>query len=91
MKPEATERLTWEEICERYPNEWLTLAEVERTPEQEEVDDDGFLTAVVRCHAPTRKEMFRQLKELDLEGDLGEEHYTGEIKLPTSITLALWR
>lgn len=44
-REEATERLTWEEIRERYPDQWVALSEVEY------VDDDGcnVESAVVIC------------------------------------------
>jgi hypothetical protein len=34
--PDASERLTWVEICVRYPDEWVLLAEIEEEIELSE-------------------------------------------------------
>lgn len=41
------ERLTWVEICARYPNEWVTMVEAEWVDE----DFTDFRTAVVVVHS----------------------------------------
>lgn len=43
-REEAAERLTWEEIRERYPDQWVALSEVEY------VDDDGCNVEIGRAH-----------------------------------------
>ncbi|HEX2688336.1 MAG TPA: hypothetical protein VHN14_17015 [Kofleriaceae bacterium] len=35
----AHERLTWNEICQRYPEEWVVLVAIERADEADEADD----------------------------------------------------
>jgi len=59
----AHERLTWDKICRRYPDEWVVLAEIERA---DETDADEvtieFCTAVVIAHHKTRKEASPSVK-----------------------------
>jgi len=59
------ERLTWKEICQRYPDEWVVIAEMDWV-------EDGcfeFNTAFVLAHHKTRKEASPSIKEAD-------EHYS---------------
>jgi len=33
------ERLTWDEICQRYPDEWVVVAEIQPVDETDETDE----------------------------------------------------
>jgi hypothetical protein len=61
----AHERLTWEEICRRYPDEWVVMAEIEWVNDT----DFEFRTALVLAHHKTRKEASPSVKA-------GFQHYT---------------
>ena len=59
------ERLTWEEIVTRYPNEWVAL---------EDIEDDEFinvLSAVVVAHGRDHDEVWSALKR-------SKSHYAGD-------------
>ncbi|HEY7957566.1 MAG: hypothetical protein ACHQ17_02060 [Polyangia bacterium] len=45
------ERLTWDDICRRYVNEWVVLVDIEWGAD----DSIEFGLATVIGHAPTRK------------------------------------
>ena len=55
---QRTERLTWDEICRRYPDEWVVMAEIEWLNET----DFEFETALVLAHHKTRKEVSPSVK-----------------------------
>ena len=56
--PTISEPLTWAQICERYPDEWVCLVEIERLrPRQFE-----FRTARVVGHGKTRRAPFEQAR-----------------------------
>lgn len=50
--PFISELLTWEQICERYPNEWVCLVEIDEINDT----DFDFRTARVVGHGRTRRE-----------------------------------
>lgn len=57
----TSERLTWHQICRRYPDEWVVIAEMDWV-------EDGcfeFGTALVLAHRKTRKEVSPDVKEAD--------------------------
>jgi hypothetical protein len=60
----ANERLTWPEICRRYPDEWVVVVERERLDETDEADEVTieFCTAVIVAHHKTRKEASSAVK-----------------------------
>ena len=49
-EPFISEPLTWEQICDRYPNEWVCLVEVDKISNR----DFNFRTARVVGHGKTR-------------------------------------
>jgi hypothetical protein len=57
MKP--IERLTWDEIRQRYPDEWIVMAEVDWVNDT----DFEFGTAIVLGHHKTRKDVSPSVKE----------------------------
>jgi hypothetical protein len=62
----AFERLTWKEICARFPDEWVMLADVEWFDE----DHLAFDTALVIGHGRARREAFQSTDHL-------KERFTG--------------
>jgi len=57
------ERLTWDEIVEKYPDRWVGLTDVER----ETPDDPNVISAVVKYTDKNMNELLRlQLKDRNL-------------------------
>ena len=54
--PAISEPLTWEQICERYPDEWVCLVEIDKINDT----DFEFRRARVIGHGKTRKEPLDQ-------------------------------
>ena len=73
--PSISEPLTWEQICQRYPDEWVCVVEIDHIhPRGEE-----FRTARVIGHGKTRREPFEQA---DAFGDTYKvigHYFTGQI------------
>jgi hypothetical protein len=60
IEPALSEPLTWQEICARYPNEWVVLVEVDWIDE----DDKDFRSARVAGHGKTRREPLVQARSM---------------------------
>jgi hypothetical protein len=75
LAPTITEPLTWAEICERYPDEWVCLVEMDR------VHPNGFefRTARVVGHGKTRREPLVQALSWDEHHDVIGHYFTGHI------------
>lgn len=74
----APERLTWDQICRRYPDEWVVIAEMDWV-------EDGcfeFGTALVLAHHKTRKETSPSVKEADQHYDEVGAFFTGRLIPP---------
>ena len=56
--PFISEPLTWEQICDRYPNEWVCLVEIDEINDT----DFDFRTARVVGHGKTRKAPYDQAR-----------------------------
>ena len=54
----AAERLTWDEICKRFPDEWVVLADADWTNDR----DFEFGSAWVVCHRKHRKDASSEVK-----------------------------
>jgi hypothetical protein len=63
--PTISEPLTWEQICERYKEEWVCLVEIDRI----HPNNFHFRTARVVGHGKTRREPLVQARPWS-------EHYT---------------
>jgi hypothetical protein len=74
----AHERLTWDEICRRYPDEWVVLVEFER-PDQNHLE---FNAAVVLAHHKTSKEASPAVKEAFKYYDEAGSFFTGRLIPP---------
>lgn len=59
-EPFLSEPLTWEQICERYPNEWVCLVEMEGITDTE----FEFRTARVVGHGKTRRQPLDQASRI---------------------------
>jgi hypothetical protein len=56
------ERISWEEICARYPDEWVVLTELEWRDADEESDD--LVSALVLGHAKKRVDSLRETRAI---------------------------
>jgi hypothetical protein len=74
----AHERLTWEQICQRYPDEWVVMAEIEWVNDT----DFEFSTALVLAHHKARKEASPAVKAAFHRYDEVGKFWTGEIVGP---------
>lgn len=63
---ETTGRMTWTEIMEKYPNQWVGLTDVEWG------NASTVKTAVVKYAGKSKDEML----ELQLDGDIQKSRYT---------------
>jgi len=82
----AHERLTWDEICRRYPDEWVVVVEIERVDESDEADDVAieFCTSVVIAHHKTRKGASPSVKAAFQRYEEVGKFWTGVLKAPIS-------
>jgi len=58
ITPTISKPLTWKEICQRYPDEWVCLVEIDRIEPQ----NFEFRTARVVSHGKTRREPLDQAR-----------------------------
>jgi hypothetical protein len=75
LVPAISEPLTWAEICARHPDEWVCLAEIDTTRE----DDLQILTARVIGHGKTQRESLDQATTSFPGYDEIGHFYTGEL------------
>jgi hypothetical protein len=90
------ERLTWDEICRRYPDEWVVVTEIQPVDEMDEMietDETAELygvccvpiedcTSVVIAHGTNRKSLSPEIKALQPHHpDLGS-FFTGRLIPP---------
>jgi hypothetical protein len=57
IEPAVSEPLTWMQICERYPDQWVVLVEIQKDPEDYSI---RFQTARVAGIGKTSSESFAQ-------------------------------
>jgi hypothetical protein len=74
----ANERLTWDEICKRFPDEWVVLVD---TSWENDIDFD-FGTAVVLAHHKIRKAASPDVKAAFGSHDEVGCFWTGEVRAP---------
>ena len=77
---QPSERLTWDEICQRYPKEWVVLAEFDRPGDELDLEFD---TAVVITHRKRRREASADVKEAFKRYVEVGSFWTGEIIIPS--------
>lgn len=76
--PVISDPLTWEQICERYPDEWVCLVEIDRI-----VDNNfAFRTARVVGHGKHPRDPIVQARAFR-DQYMGMGHYfTGRVRTP---------
>lgn len=72
------ERLTWDQICERFPDEWVVLVETDWVNDR----DFEFGTALVLGHYQRRKEASPHIKAAFAQYPEIGCFWTGEIRGP---------
>ena len=85
--PAGQERLTWEEICARYPEEWVVLVDLDW------INEDGdFRTAVVLGHGKGRDASLCETRPTARGYQEYAHEYTGPVRavLP-SVNMIFWR
>lgn len=79
-EPLVSEPLSWEQICERYPDQWVAIIEIDW------VDADkhsyGFRTARVAGAGKTRREPLLQARPLRPRYSQIGHYFTGPIVVP---------
>ena len=73
-----SEPMTWRQICERYPDEWVVLVEVDWVNDT----DFDFRSARVAGHGRTRKEPLVQARPLRGQYPSMGHFFTGRIRAP---------
>lgn len=76
--PTITEPLTWAEICERYPDQWVCLVEMDR------IHPNGFAFRSARIigHGASAGEAFDQARPWRPRYESIGHYFTGKIKPP---------
>lgn len=79
-QPSLSEAMTWKEICERYPDEWVALVEIDWVNDR----DFEFRSARVAGHGKRRREPMIQARPLwDRYDEIGH-YFTGRLRAPLS-------
>ena len=79
----GSEPLTWAQICEEYPDQWVCLVEIG----WENDTDFAFSTARVVGHGKTRREPLDQAKALWTRYQEIGHFFTGPIRRPSPYSL----
>ena len=74
----APERLTWKQICERYPDEWVVLVDTEWANDT----DFDFGTTIVFAHHKRRKDMSPDVKSAFERYESVGTYWTGKMRGP---------
>ena len=77
-----SEPLTWAEICERYPNEWVVLVEVDWVEKDEDNPTFEFHSARVATHGPTRRAPLMEARSLRARYPEMAHYFTGQVRTP---------
>ncbi len=78
LSPQISEPMTWADICEQYPDQWVCLVEIDR-PRR---NDIAFRTARVIGHGATRRDPWQQARLWwDRYKEIGH-FFTGRIVAP---------
>lgn len=76
--PGTSARLTWAEICERHPDEWVVFADAEWLDET----DFDFISAEVIAHHKRRKDASPDIKAARAQNREVGCFWTGELRGP---------
>ena len=77
-----SEALTWAQICERYPDQWVVLVDVDWTEQDEDILTFDFRSARVASHGPTRRETLMQARPLRPRYPEMAHRFTGQLRTP---------
>jgi hypothetical protein len=81
--PIISEHLSWEDICLRYPDQWVALVEIDWIE-----DTDEFRTARVAGHGPRRADPLVQARPLRARYEEIGHFFTGAVRAPLHVTFA---
>ena len=81
--PSISEPLTWRQICERFPDEWVALVEADWTNDT----DFEFGTARVIGHAKSRREHYLQARAWASRYTSMAHFFTGRVRAPVTALL----
>lgn len=76
-KGSISDPLTWMQICDRYPDEWVALVEIDWVNEM----DFAFRSARVVGHG-TRREQYEQARAWSADYTSMGHFYTGRVRAP---------
>lgn len=77
-----SEPITWAQICERYPDQWVVLVEVDWVEKDEDNLTFEFHSARVATHGPTRREPLMQARPLRSRYPEMAHYFTGQVRTP---------
>lgn len=78
VEPMISKPMTWKAICERYPDEWVALVEIEWVNNR----DFEFRSARVAGHGKRRREPMKQAEPLWARYQEIGHFYTGRVRAP---------
>jgi hypothetical protein len=78
--PSLSEPMTWREICEKYPDEWVALVEIDWVNDR----DFDFRAARVAGHGKRRREPMTQAEPMWAHYDEIGHYFTGQVRSPLS-------
>jgi hypothetical protein len=78
----VSEALTWTQICESYPDQWVVLVEVDWVEKDEDNLTFEFHSARVAGHGATRRKPLLQARPQRARYAEMAHYFTGEIRLP---------
>ena len=81
LEAEISDTLTWAQICERHPDEWVCLVEIEHT----RPNDAKIVSARVVGHGKTKRDPVEQAKSWWTRYSTIGHFYTGTLRAPRSI------
>lgn len=81
------ERMTWEEMRQMYPDEWIAIDQCEGDLEHAY----GAISGMVLVHHSDEREFTQQLKQLASADHLIDIRYTGEWLPDNPIGPVLWQ
>ena len=76
----VSEPMSWKEICERYPDEWVALVEIDWVDEP----DFDFRSARVAGHGKHRRDPMAHADALWARYDEIGHYFTGRVHSPVS-------
>jgi len=79
-QPSLSGPMTWKEICETHPDEWVALVEIDWVNDR----DFDFRSARVAGHGKRRKEPMIQAEPLWGRYDEIGHYFTGRVRAPLS-------